>query len=59
MLEKWKDAISNDPFFNPNLGPDTYNTQFAFPPQRLYEWHKEKIPGNKQHNENVVQPLGM
>ena len=38
MLEKWKNIISNDPFFNPNLGPDTRTNQLAFPPRVKYQW---------------------
>jgi GT2 family glycosyltransferase len=41
MLTKWKDAISNDPFFNPNLGHDTRTNQLAFPPRVKYEWQDE------------------
>jgi len=38
MLAKWKDAITYDPFFNPNLGHDTRTNQLAFPPRVRYEW---------------------
>jgi GT2 family glycosyltransferase len=43
MLAKWKDAISNDPFFNPNLGHDTRTNQLAFPPRIAYEWNQETM----------------
>jgi len=38
MLRKWKDAVSNDPYFNPNLGHDTRTNDIAFPPRISYEW---------------------
>lgn len=40
MLSKWKDAITDDPFFNPNLGHDTRTNQLAFPPRVKYEWQE-------------------
>ena len=38
MLAKWRKIICNDPFFNPNLGPDTRTDQLAFPPRVKYQW---------------------
>jgi O-antigen biosynthesis protein len=40
MLSKWKDAMSKDPYFNPNLAIETHTTQYAFPPNVRYEWQK-------------------
>ena len=39
ILNKWQTLISNDPFFNPNLGVETITTQFSFPPKIRYEWN--------------------
>jgi hypothetical protein len=50
MLSKWKDAIANEPYFNPNLNPVAYypdknmnKVQFAFPPKKRYEWNAEEM----------------
>jgi GT2 family glycosyltransferase len=41
VLNKWKDLVLNDPFYNPNLGIDTETTQFAFPPKIRYQWQEQ------------------
>ena len=53
MLTKWKNALSNDPFFNPNLAVETHITQFAFPPKLSYEWKKKMLNEEKQEREVI------
>lgn len=38
MLEKWGEAISMDPYYNPNLALDIQHISYAFPPGIKYEW---------------------
>ena len=50
MLTKWKNAMLNDPFFNPNLAIETSTTQFSFPPKIEYEWQKETKNEHKKQS---------
>jgi GT2 family glycosyltransferase len=43
MLSKWKDLVSKDPYFNPNLDINTNTTRYAFPPDVKYEWQEIKL----------------
>jgi glycosyltransferase involved in cell wall biosynthesis len=43
MLKKWADAMSSDPYFNPNLAIDTHINRFAFPPGVQYDWQLKGV----------------
>jgi O-antigen biosynthesis protein len=54
MLSKWKNEVSKDPYFNPNLAIETYTTQYAFPPNVRYEWQKTTINEPDYEKEQVT-----
>ena len=66
MMEKWKDGLTCDPFFNPNLSLEVENYVLAFPPRtpglkriQKQETGKEIVPLPDDRKKKILEHLNL